>query len=218
MCGIAGFSTFSMNYTADAGRWYPLLQKINREQKHRGPDDEDVYLSRHCGLAHVRLAILDPALGKQPMTRQLGNHRAAMAFNGEIYNMPALRKDLEASGIHFETNCDTEVILLGYLAQGIDFVKELNGIFSLAIWDETLDKLYLVRDRLGVKPLFYTMNQGTLIFSSELKGILSFPGIKPIVDREGFCEIFGLGPAKTYGKGVFKDINVIVVITRLIYR
>ena len=113
MCGIAGFSTFSMNYKANAGRWYPILQKMNHSQRHRGPDDENVYLSRHCGLAHVRLSILDPALGKQPMNRQIGNHLATVVFNGEIYNMPALRKDLTALGIHFETNCDTEVILTG---------------------------------------------------------------------------------------------------------
>ncbi len=206
MCGIAGFSTFSMNYREDAGTWYGLLQKMNQQQKHRGPDEENVYLDRHCGLAHVRLSILDLALGKQPMTRQLENHRASIVFNGEIYNMPALRKDLKAKGIEFQTTCDTEVILMGYLAHGIDYMKELNGIFSIGIWDETQDKLYLIRDRLGVKPLFYTMQHGTLIFSSELKGILSFPEVKPIVDREGFCEILGLGPAKTYGKGVFKDI------------
>ncbi len=206
MCGIAGFSTFSMNYKENTHKWYPILQKMNQEQKHRGPDDENIYLSKHCGLAHVRLSILDPAMGQQPMTRQIGNHRATIVFNGEIYNMPTLRKALKALGAPLETTCDTEVILLGYLIHGIDYVKELNGIFSIAIWDETLDKLYLIRDRLGVKPLFYTMQQGTLIFSSELKGILSFPGVKSVVDEEGFCEILGLGPAKTYGKGVFKDI------------
>ncbi|MBQ7918566.1 MAG: asparagine synthase (glutamine-hydrolyzing) [Lachnospiraceae bacterium] len=210
MCGIAGFSTFSMNYTEDAGKWYPVLQQMNEVQKHRGPDEENVYLTRHCGLAHVRLSILDLALGQQPMTRHLGNHRATIVFNGEIYNMPTLRKALEAQGAHFETTCDTEVILLGYLIHGIDYVQELNGIFSIGIWDETLDKLYLIRDRLGVKPLFYTMQHGTLIFSSELKGILSFPGVKPTVDREGFCEILGLGPAKTYGKGVFKNIREVL--------
>ena len=206
MCGIAGFSNFSINYKEDAGKWYGVLQGMNGCQRHRGPDEEDVHLTGHCGLAHVRLSILDLACGQQPMRRQLGNHRASIVFNGEIYNMPKLRQDLQVAGAELQTNCDTEVILLGYLYYGIDYVKELNGIFSFCIWDETLEKLFLCRDRLGVKPLFYTLKDNTLIFSSELKGILSFPGIEPVVDREGFCEILGLGPAKTYGKGVFKDI------------
>lgn len=206
MCGIAGFSNFSMNYRENAGKWYAVLQEMNRLQKHRGPDEEDVYLSRHCGLAHVRLSILDLSCGQQPMTRQLGDHRAAIVFNGEIYNMPELRRALEAEGASFKTSCDTEVILLGYLYYGIDYVKQLNGIFSFCIWDETLEKLFLFRDRLGVKPLFYTFRQNTLIFSSELKGLLSFPDMEAVVDREGLCEVLGLGPAKTYGKGVFKDV------------
>lgn len=206
MCGIAGFSSFLMNYKEDAGRWYAILQQMNQRQKHRGPDEENVYLARHCGLSHVRLSILDLALGQQPMTRRVGDHRATIVFNGEIYNMPALRRELKSAGAHFQTTCDTEVILLGYLHYGMDYIKELNGIFSFGIWDETLGKLFLCRDRLGVKPLFYTIKQGTLIFSSELKGILSFPGIEPVVDREGLCEVLGLGPAKTYGKGVFQNI------------
>lgn len=206
MCGIAGFSNFSINYRENAAKWYAVLQKMNRLQKHRGPDEEDVYLSRHCGLAHVRLSILDLSCGQQPMTRQLGDHRAAIVFNGEIYNMPKLRRALQSDGASFQTSCDTEVILLGYLYYGIDYVKQLNGIFSFCIWDETLEKLYLFRDRLGVKPLFYTIKQNTLIFSSELKGLLSFPDMKAAVDKEGLCEVLGLGPAKTYGKGVFKEV------------
>lgn len=207
MCGIAGFSSFAMNYKEEAGKWYSVLQQMNRLQRHRGPDEEDVYLSRHCGLAHVRLSILDLSCGQQPMSRQVGDHKATIVFNGEIYNMPALRRSLEAEGADFQTNCDTEVILLGYLYHGIDYVRELNGIFSFCIWDSALEKLFLCRDRLGVKPLFYTLRQNTLIFSSELKGLLSFPGVEAVIDREGLCEVLGLGPAKTYGKGVFKNIQ-----------
>ena len=96
---------------------------------------------------------------------------------------------------------------MGYLMYGTSFVSQLNGIFSFAIYDETLQRLFLFRDRLGVKPLFYTLFNNTLIFSSELKGILCFPDLKAQVDRDGLCEVFGLGPAKTYGKGVFKNID-----------
>lgn len=207
MCGIAGFSNFHFNYKEDAGKWYSILQQMNRLQKHRGPDEENIFLTRHCGLAHVRLSILDLSCGQQPMTAQIGNHCATIVFNGEIYNMPSLRRSLIAEGAEFNTTSDTEVILLGYLYHGIDYIQELNGIFSFCIWDETLEKLYLCRDRLGVKPLFYTIKENTLIFSSELKGILTFPGMEAIVDQEGLCEIFGLGPAKTYGKGVFQNIS-----------
>lgn len=207
MCGIAGFSNFTMNYKEDVGKWYSVLQQMNCLQQHRGPDEQDVYLSAHCGLAHVRLSILDLSYGKQPMSRQLGDHRATIVFNGEIYNMPTLRKNLSAEGMQFQTTCDTEVILLGYLRHGIEYIKELNGIFSFCIWDESLQRLYLCRDRLGVKPLFYTLRHNTLIFSSELKGLLSFPGVEAVIDREGLCEIFGLGPAKTYGKGVFQNVR-----------
>lgn len=207
MCGIAGFSSFAMNYKEEAGKWYSVLQQMNCLQRHRGPDEEDVYLSRHCGLAHVRLSILDLSCGQQPMSRQLGDHQSTIVFNGEIYNMPQLRRTLIEEGADFQTTGDTEVILLGYLYHGIDYVKELDGIFSFCIWDASLEKLFLCRDRLGVKPLFYTLRQNTLVFSSELKGILSYPGMEAIIDKEGLCEVFGLGPAKTYGKGVFKNIQ-----------
>ena len=121
--------------------------------------------------------------------------------------MPALRRVLEQEGVVFKTTSDTEVILMGYLYHGTDYVKQLNGIFAFCIWDESEKRLYLFRDRLGVKPLFYTRFDETLIFSSELKGILSYPNFRPVVDREGLCEIFGLGPAKTYGKGVFQGVS-----------
>lgn len=206
MCGIAGFCDPFKNYTEEKEKWYAILQRMNQRQKHRGPDDDGIYLSAHCGLTHVRLAIQDPESGAQPMTRSIYGHRATICFNGEIYNKPTLRAKLLSEGISFETNCDTEVLLYGYLLHGVDFVKECNGIFAFCIWDETLQKLYLVRDRLGVKPLFYTFISDTLVFSSELKTLFSYPGIKPIADKSSLQEIFGLGPAKSYGKGVFQGI------------
>lgn len=209
MCGIAGFCDFHGNYLEDPGYWYRILQTMGQKQKHRGPDADGVYLQRHAGFSHVRLSILDPEGGNQPMIRQCrtkDGHKAAIVFNGEIYNSPSLRQHLETEGISFETSCDTEVILCGYLLHGIEYAKELNGIFSFAIWDETLEILYLVRDRAGVKPLFYSIFGQSFLFSSEIKSILAYPGIKAEADRESLCEIFGLGPAKTYGKGIFKNI------------
>ena len=207
MCGIAGFSNYNMNYRENPGPWYGILQSMNHTLHHRGPDEEDVFLSRHVGLSHTRLSILDPGQGKQPMTRQMGDHIATIVYNGELYNMPELRWQLITQGCSFTTECDTEVILLGYLTDGIDFLKKMNGIFSFAIWDHSRDCLYLARDRMGVKPLFYIRAENTLVFSSELKGLFAFPKVKPIANRDSLCEIFGLGPAKTYGKGVFQDIR-----------
>lgn len=210
MCGIAGFSNFSVNYAAAPDKWTLILEKMNQVQKHRGPDDDGTYLDARCGLSHVRLSIIDLSTGHQPMTRLADGRDCTIVYNGEIYNMRELRKELQDRGVRFCTTSDTEVILAGYQVYGVEIVKKLNGIFAFAIWDAGKRKLYLFRDRSGIKPLFYTLYHNTLVFSSEIKGLLCYPGIKPQVDKEGLCEIFGLGPAKTYGKGVFKDIKEVL--------
>lgn len=210
MCGIAGFMNPKENYQRQAEQWKPVLESMNKVQNHRGPDDQGIYLDEACGLAHVRLSIIDLKNGHQPMMRKKDQKDCAIVFNGEIYNMLSLKKDLEAKGAKFQTTSDTEVILVGYMRYGAAFVEKLNGIFSIAIWDGALGKLYLFRDRLGVKPLFYTMQGDTMIFSSELKGLFQYPGIEPVIDREGLGEVFGLGPAKSYGKGVFRGISEVL--------
>lgn len=110
-------------------------------------------------------------------------------------------------GWKFSTTSDTEVVLTGYMEYGPDFVKQMNGIFAFGIMDPVKDRLVLFRDRLGVKPLFYTCFQDQVIFSSEIKGLFAYPGITPKLDKRGLNEIFSIGPAKTYGCGVFKDIE-----------
>lgn len=210
MCGIAGFSNFSLNYDAARETWIRILNQMNSSQKHRGPDDEGIYLRGHCGLSHVRLSIIDLSSGHQPMTMLSQGASCTIVFNGEIYNMNVLKEELKQEGMDFMTSSDTEVILAGYLKYGVDYVKKLNGIFSYAIWDERIGKLFLFRDRAGIKPLFYAKCGSTLLFSSEIKGILAYPDMKPEVDKEGLCEIFGLGPAKTYGKGVFSNIKEVL--------
>lgn len=206
MCGIAGFCNPKRDFEAAPATWTQILTQMNQVQKRRGPDDEGIYLNKGCGLAHVRLEIIDLLTGHQPMVRKTSSGECSIIFNGEIYNMPELKAELQCEGAVFETTSDTEVILLGYLLHGADYVQKLNGIFAIAIWDSRLEQLFLFRDRLGVKPLFYTMIDETLVFSSELKGLFVYPGIEPVLDRDGLCEIFALGPAKTYGKGVFKNI------------
>lgn len=210
MCGIAGFCGREVRSENGKEKWTRILEKMNRVQKRRGPDDEGIYLSEGCGLAHVRLSIIDLVTGHQPMTKIQGQRECSIIFNGEIYNMNSLKKELEEEGCVFATSSDTEVLLNGFFLHGWEYVKKLNGIFSIAFWDGKERELLLFRDRLGVKPLFYTMAGENLVFASEIKGLFAYPGIEPVLDRDGLCEIFALGPAKTYGKGVFKGIREVL--------
>ena len=195
MCGIAGFSNFTMDYVSDEGKWGKVLKDMNRVQKHRGPDEEGEFLDSHCGMGHVRLSIIDLKSGQQPMTRKREGRTCTIVYNGEIYNMKELRRELRGKGVHFDTDSDTEVILAGYQRYGVDIVKKLNGIFAFVIWDEWRERLYLFRDRSGIKPLFYTFQDGGIVFSSEIKGLFAYPGVTPKVNKEGLCEVLGWGPA-----------------------
>lgn len=207
MCGITGFCNIKADYIKEDRKWYQVLNNMKQSLIHRGPDAEGEILTAQAGLAHRRLSIIDLSRGNQPMTREKFGCSYSIVYNGELYNTAELRNTLINMGYLFKTHCDTEVILVGYMALGIEFIKEMNGIFSFAIWDDNSRTLCLVRDRLGVKPLFYTVFEDTLLFASEIKALFQFPGFKPRVDGEGLCEVFGLGPAKTYGKGVFKDVK-----------
>lgn len=206
MCGIAGFFNPNKDYTKERKKWQPVLERMNQTLKHRGPDGSGTYLCPSVGFSHVRLKIIDLFTGEQPMIKKRDGFDFAIVFNGEIYNMNELKDELTAKGAVFETASDTEVILTGYMFYGIEYIKKLNGIFAAALWDARSQKLHLFRDRLGVKPLFYTKKDDTFVFSSEIKGLFAYPGIRPVLDCGGLCEIFALGPAKSYGKGVFKDV------------
>ncbi len=210
MCGIAGFCSFKENYSKESAKWQETLANMKNSIKHRGPDEDGFMLEEHAGFAHARLSIIDLANGKQPMTRKIGNRSYTIIYNGELYNTSELREDLEIKGWRFKTTSDTEVILVGIIEYGNEFVKELNGIFAFAIWDSYQETLSIFRDRLGIKPLFYTNTGNALIFGSELKVLFEYPGIRPIIDKEGLCEVFGIGPARTYGKGVFKGCKEVL--------
>ena len=183
MCGIAGFCNLDLDYRDQSRKWENVLRKMNDAQKHRGPDDSGIYIDKGCYLAHVRLSIIDLKNGSQPMSRVVGNKKYTIVYNGEIYNAHELRDELEKMGAVFETSSDTEIILLGHLIFGQSFVKKLNGIFSYSIWDNYNKVIYLYRDRVGVKPLLYTFFEDSLIFSSEIKGILQYPKIKAKLDN-----------------------------------
>lgn len=206
MCGISGFCDFKTDFTRDEEDWRAVLVHMRRVLAHRGSDQTGEYLRPFVGLSHTRLSIRDVAGGKQPMVRRANGVEYAIVYNGEIYNTDELRPALERAGCHFETNCDTEVILRAYMTYGPDFVKKLNGIFAFAIWDGAREELLLYRDRAGVKPLFYTQRGGTLVFGSELKALFCHPAVQPEVDMDSFREIFGIGPARTPGCGVFRGV------------
>lgn len=206
MCGIAGFCNPYENLETEALKWTATLERMNHAQKHRGPDEDGIFLQKHCGLAHVRLSIIDLKTGHQPMTRTWQGKTCSIVYNGEIYNMHELKNDLKLHKFSFQTTSDTEVILAGYLLYGTSFFVKLNGIFTFAIWDDYEESLILCRDAMGVKPLFFTLRENFLIFSSEIKGIFTFPGIMPELDTQSLCELFALGPAKTSGNGVFRNI------------
>lgn len=145
-----------------------------------------------------------------PVEKQIDGRRYAIVYYGELYNYEELKKELEKKGCRFKKHCDEEVLLNGFLIFGRDFVKQTNGIFSYVIFDEAEQKLYLFRDRLGAKPLFYTKQDRTLVFSSDINGIFEFSGMEAVLDRNGLNEVFSIGPAKTPGCGIFKGIKEIV--------
>ncbi len=174
---------------------------------HRGHDQTGEYLQHNVGLAHTRLSIRDLRGGAQPMLRRRGESDYGIVYNGEIYNADELKQELLRLGYHFETTCDTEVILCGYMEYGMEIAKKLNGIFAFAIWDEKRNTLFLCRDRLGVKPLFYAVKEDTLVFGSEPKALFAHPLVHPEADLDSFREIFGLGPARTPGCGVFRGLR-----------
>ncbi len=209
MCGIAGFCDYKNDFLATkAQRQAHLAHLVNMRQAiaHRGPDQNGEYLQAHVGLSHARLSIRDIAGGKQPMTRWQNGAEYTIVFNGEIYNNEALRQSLRASGYTFETTCDTESILYLYMRDGADCAKQLNGIFAFAIWDGAGNELFLARDQLGVKPLFYSMQAGGLYFGSEIKALFAHPAVPPRVNLNTFREIFGIGPARSGGCGVFEGV------------
>ncbi|MBS5932159.1 MAG: asparagine synthase (glutamine-hydrolyzing) [Clostridiales bacterium] len=217
MCGIAGFCSFDVDYSCSQGKYVNILENMSNTLYHRGPDEHGHYLSKHFGLAHARLSIIDLTNGKQPMYRSVGGYTYAICYNGELYNTAELREDLTRKGWRFKTSSDTEVILIGHIEYGTSFVERLNGIFAYAFVNEKDQEISLYRDRSGIKPLFYTVFNNTLLFGSELKAIFAFPEYQPRVDKNGLNEIFGIGPAKTSGCGIFKDVYEILPAHYLMY-
>lgn len=210
MCGIAGFCNFKKNLENEFPYWENILQSMHKSVAHRGGDNAGSYLRAHTGLAHARLSIRDIEGGAQPIVRNVGDREFAIVYNGEIYNTDEIEPELKEAGYRFETTSDTEIILYAFIHYGPSFVTKLNGIFALAIWDNSREQLFLYRDRVGVKPLFYANTPGQIVFGSEPKSLFCHPDIKPAIDLNGLREVLAIGPARTMGNGVFKGMREVL--------
>lgn len=203
MCGMTGWIDWQNNLLHSS----ETLEAMTDTLTPRGPDAAGTWLSVHCAFGHRRLAVMDPSNGAQPMVRYRENDQFVIVYNGEIYNAQELTEQLLSYGWRFTTTCDTEVLLTAYMHWGKDCLEHLNGIFAFAVWDVQHEELFLARDRLGVKPLFFADQGSRFIFGSELKTLLTHPEVKPEVSREGLAEIFIVGPARTPGHGVYEGIS-----------
>lgn len=198
MCAIAGM--------IDLKRSVPVTEKMIGTMLRRGPDDAGVFESGRCCLLHTRLAVIDPAGGHQPMELEWAGEKYIIAYNGELYNTKELRQELTALGHRFRTTSDTEVVLTAYAHWGEGCLDRFNGIFAFAVWENRRQRLFLARDRMGVKPLFYKLHDNGLLFASEIKTILSYPTVMAELDTTGAAEVLLLGPGRIPGSGVLRGI------------
>ncbi len=187
MCGICGIFNFDRGETVDAD----VLAAMNRRIVHRGPDDEGFYLAANVGLAMRRLSIIDLATGHQPMANEDGT--VWLVFNGEIYNHQELRPGLESRGHHYRTHSDTETIIHLYEEYGRDCVRHLRGMFAFVIWDARKRLLFGARDRLGIKPFYYYLDNRRFLFASEIKALLAYPGLRAALNRSAIPEYLAFG-------------------------
>lgn len=184
MCGIVGICDLGGARRAEEATIRQMLGMI----RHRGPEQFGIYLDDSVGLGNARLSIVDLSTGQQPISNEDGT--LWIVFNGEIFNHPELREELERRGHRYATNCDTETVLHAYEEYGPDCLSRFNGQFAIAIWDTRNRSLFMARDRLGVRPIFYTVKDGALVFGSEIKAILAAPGVRATADPVALDQIF----------------------------
>ena len=198
MCAIAGIIGLPCNKE--------ITDKMLTTMKRRGPDSGGSCRGPGYTLLHARLAIIDPHGGGQPMTLQWREEQYRLVYNGELYNTQEIRSELEHLGHRFSGHSDTEVLLHGYAQWGPGVLERLNGIFAFGVWEEKQERLFLARDRMGVKPLFYAQCRQGLIFGSEIKTVLAYPGIKPRLKEQGAAQLLLLGPGRIPGSGILEGI------------
>lgn len=204
MCGLAGF--LRLSDTPDRDTHDSILEAMGEAIRHRGPDAGRVWMDDVVGLVHRRLSIIDLSdAGNQPMVSESGD--LVIVFNGEIYNFQSLRKEMMAAGHRFRTQTDTEVLLALYEARGSDCLSVLNGMFALAIWDRAAKRLFLARDRLGKKPLYYYWNGTQLAFASELKALTRAPFVPRQICQDSIKDFFAyqyIPDPKTIYRNIYK--------------
>lgn len=203
MCGIAGW----IDYENDISENTTVLSRMSESLARRGPDASGVHTEKNACLLHRRLIVVDPQNGKQPMRIAFNDDDYTIVYNGELYNTKELRAELSALGYNFKGYSDTEVLLVSFIHWREHCVEKLNGIFAFAIWDTKKQLLFMARDRIGVKPLFFYRYDNALIFASEIKTLLCNPHVEPKVDDEGLMELFFLGPGRTPGCGVINGVQ-----------
>ncbi|MGL5693437.1 MAG: asparagine synthase (glutamine-hydrolyzing), partial [Peptostreptococcaceae bacterium] len=203
MCSICGIVDFlnKNNLNED------IIKEMGKELSHRGPDQNGVFISEDAIFQHNRLSIIDLENGIQPMTRVFQGNEYTIVYNGEIYNTQELRNELIDYGIEFKTKCDTEIVLYSYIVFKEECAKKLNGIFAFSVLDKNNKKVYIARDRFGIKPLFYTFVGSSLLFASEIKSLLKHPKVEAVIDNEGLWQLLYLSPMKINGTSIFKNIH-----------
>ncbi|WP_017596467.1 asparagine synthase (glutamine-hydrolyzing) [Nocardiopsis potens] len=201
MCGIAGLIVWQ----GGAPNRH-VIHRMTEVMLCRGLDEQDVWTGERAAFGHTRTSVIAPESGQQPMTVESdGRPLATICYNGEIYNYRELRRELSALGHRFRTDSDTEVLLRSYLEWGTECVHRLHGIFAFAVWDERTQELLLIRDHMGVKPLFYAQTSSGLLFGSEPKVMFCHPELEPTVDADGLREMFS--QAKTPGSAIYRGID-----------
>ena len=199
MCGISGM--IGLDHDDE------IVKNMLTTMRRRGPDSSGVYRSVGTVLLHSRLAVIDPMGGRQPMVLQNSGEFYVIVYNGELYNTQEVRQELQSLGHNFQGHSDTEVVLHAYAEFGADCLHRLNGIFAFAVWEGKRQRLFLARDRIGVKPLFYKLHKGGLIFASEIKTILAYPTVQARLNAEGARQLLLLGPGRLPGSGILEDIR-----------
>ncbi len=200
MCGIAGVIAFRENLH-DRER---VFRRMQEAIVRRGPDQRGMLVTEHAALIHTRLAVIDPANGRQPMHRAYRGEVYSIVYNGELYNTDEIRQKLAEKGCTLTTRSDTEAVLMAYAVFGEACVEMFNGIFAFAVWEQKRERLFLARDRMGVKPLFFHLTQERLVFGSELGCVLAYPDVPHEIGMDGIRELLLFGPGRTPGCGVFR--------------
>ena len=204
MCGIAGV----IDWETTRHHKLNVLLNIQAALTNRGPDQNGIYTTLKADLIHTRLSVIDLEHGRQPMACSLmQKEKFILVYNGELYNTEDLRKELLLLGHTFKGHSDTEVLLAAYIQWGEACLAKLNGIFAFAVWEEHTNRLFFARDRIGVKPFFYSMVNGVFLFASEIKAILAHPLSRAKITTQSITEIMLLGPGRTPGYGVFSGIE-----------